>query len=547
MPIHAGQFIIAATLLFVATSSAATAQDSPFEPEGLWRGSFEYVRPDGNTNRHYAALEISQTETGERIGSIRVQAIDLQTPIENIESEGGTLSFDFAIGDAAAEFQGIGGQNSIAGDVIVDGRAYEVQYERLYTDIDMDQHAMRRGLYEMDDGGQILVSPYSLALQVYNFQTFDYRLYIPVSETEFVAGPASFLPVPIESTITFGTDDGTIALRQAHSGVVHIGHRSSEITETDVSFSNGDVVLAGSVIRPGQSEELVPAIVVVWGSGQQDRIGFDALNYLPAIWLARHGIATLIYDKRGVGDSAGSYEDRTMDLLAADMAAAVDYLASQPGIDPNRVGVMVHSQSGIYVPLTAQMTDRVSLIVDVASTVANGEVQEIVRTEQELRADGWPESDIADAVETQTLKFHYARTREGWDDYVAAYNRVVDRPWFDIVIGSHTVQDDPVWDFWRSGNSYEPAEGWQRIEVPVLYLIGDRDTINPVEQNLALLTDAFDGERADLLTVQMYEGTDHSLFYSETGGPLGGSELARLAPFLPDVLDWLEEQGFSPR
>ena len=81
-----------------------------------------------------------------------------------------------------------------------------------------------------------------------------------------------------------------------------------------------------------------------------------------------------------------------------------------------------------------------------------------------------------------------------------------------------------------------------------LYLTGDRDPINPVEENLRLLRDAFAGPRADLLTVNMYPGTEHSLYYSRTGGTFEDIERDRTVPYLADFLAWLTEiEVLDPR
>ena len=66
----------------------------------------------------------------------------------------------------------------------------------------------------------------------------------------------------------------------------------------------------------------------------------------------RHGVAVLAYDKRGVGQSSGSYPGESptvhaIDVLARDAAAAVRFLAAQPDVDRSRVGLAGHSQAGL--------------------------------------------------------------------------------------------------------------------------------------------------------------------------------------------------------
>src|SRR5579872_1428708 len=65
-----------------------------------------------------------------------------------------------------------------------------------------------------------------------------------------------------------------------------------------VEFLSGDTVISGTFVRPAT---VIAAVVLVHGAGRQTR------NVPFAEALARVGIATLTYDKRGVGDSGGTY------------------------------------------------------------------------------------------------------------------------------------------------------------------------------------------------------------------------------------------------
>ena len=84
------------------------------------------------------------------------------------------------------------------------------------------------------------------------------------------------------------------------------------LVEETVHFTNGDVSLAGRLVKPNGAGPW-PAIVWTHGSGRQTR---DADFYRDrAYLLAQRGVASLIYDKRGVGESTGD-PDATLDELA---------------------------------------------------------------------------------------------------------------------------------------------------------------------------------------------------------------------------------------
>ena len=128
----------------------------------------------------------------------------------------------------------------------------------------------------------------------------------------------------------------------------------------EVGFVSRGVTLRGTLCLPA-SETLVAAVVLVEGAGQKTRnLGFARL-------LARFGIATLTYDKRGVGASGGVYAGRevgtnnvsreNLDLLAADAAAAVRALRGEPRLRTVPRGLVGVSQAGWIIPLAA-LKDR---------------------------------------------------------------------------------------------------------------------------------------------------------------------------------------------
>jgi hypothetical protein len=119
-------------------------------------------------------------------------------------------------------------------------------------------------------------------------------------------------------------------------------------TET-VSFSGTDGSrLVGTLTRPRDQPPRAAVVLSTW-FGRVDR-DQRVLGHRPfAIWadaMTRRGLATLRYDKRGAGDSAGDFNIATTGDFAADLAEAVTFLKRQPGIDPRRVGLFGHSEGG---------------------------------------------------------------------------------------------------------------------------------------------------------------------------------------------------------
>jgi uncharacterized protein len=96
------------------------------------------------------------------------------------------------------------------------------------------------------------------------------------------------------------------------------------------------------------------AVAMVHGSGARTRDEFDVFS----AFLELGGIAVLADDKRGVGESSGTYPgesatDATIDVLARDAQREARFLAGLPQVDPKRVGLFGDSQAGWIVPLAA--------------------------------------------------------------------------------------------------------------------------------------------------------------------------------------------------
>jgi pimeloyl-ACP methyl ester carboxylesterase len=97
-----------------------------------------------------------------------------------------------------------------------------------------------------------------------------------------------------------------------------------------------------------------PAVAMVHGSGPQAREEFQVFS----AYCVLLGIAVLADDKRGVGQSGGTYpgeraSDSTVDVLARDAQAEARYLARLREVDPARVGLLGDSQAGWIIALAA--------------------------------------------------------------------------------------------------------------------------------------------------------------------------------------------------
>lgn len=160
--------------------------------------------------------------------------------------------------------------------------------------------------------------------------------------------------------------------------------------------SDPGVTLAGTLRLP-KGPGPFPLVIAVQGHGPNGRGGFDRLM---ARWLA-DGIATLDYDKRGIGRSTGTYvEDETK--LARDVAAAVVAMRRVPAIDGNRILLAGHSQGGAIIPGIAAADPRIAGVVTLAGPVGDGLDLFRMSMHDQLILSGRPEATVAPLVDTAT-------------------------------------------------------------------------------------------------------------------------------------------------
>jgi alpha-beta hydrolase superfamily lysophospholipase len=135
----------------------------------------------------------------------------------------------------------------------------------------------------------------------------------------------------------------------------------------------GPLALPASFALPASASPPLPAALLVGGSGANDR-NESIANAKPfrdlAYGLAKHGIATLRYDKRTfahpelVKDPASfTVEDEVL----TDAVAALRSLRSRPEVDPKRVFVIGHSLGALLTPEIAQRGGGVAGLVLLAA------------------------------------------------------------------------------------------------------------------------------------------------------------------------------------
>jgi pimeloyl-ACP methyl ester carboxylesterase len=308
-----------------------------------------------------------------------------------------------------------------------------------------------------------------------------------------------------------------------------------------VSWRNGEVQLAGTLYLPA-GRPPHPVMVFTHGSGASTRHEYAA----DADALARAGIAALIYDKRGAGESSGAnWRMATFRELAADAAAGVRMLRTRPDIDARKVGLFGLSQGTWLIGMVAEADPDVGFLVFVSGSGVPVWEQEVYRTGALMRAAGFSDDEIAEARAFKTRAFTVARTGLGWPalDSMRTALRARYPAWFDDYADEFgSLTSARFW--WLAAYHYDPTPALEGLTMPVLGLFGEDDLSFPipvvVDRMRAALARA--GNRDVTLTV--VPGAEHQLMVAQE---FRGRRLRRIITprYLPTLVGWLRGRLLS--
>lgn len=264
----------------------------------------------------------------------------------------------------------------------------------------------------------------------------------------------------------------------------HIKVQSQEVTTENIRFESEGVTLTGTIYTPQHSDA---AVVLVHGSGQERRMKEFAS------FLAQNGILVLTYDKRGVGESGGTYmgpevgsnnvDSCNLTLLAKDADAAINTLHKRDKNLP--IGLVGFSQAGWIIPIAASYNPTVDFIVLFSGP--------IISTLEQLRFQFFTNGDS-----------------DFWNTHTETEAR-------------ESLHKNSSFDEHYKTESYkfintDSYETLSRLSTPGLWLFGEKDIQIPAR---------FSIERLNTLKVEgkpyeycLFSTLGHNLTFSDSGEPV---------------------------
>ena len=249
--------------------------------------------------------------------------------------------------------------------------------------------------------------------------------------------------------------------------------------------------VAGTLLVPAAVSGKIPAAVIIAGSGPTDRNGNSAIAggnnslKLVAEALATAGVASVRYDKRGLGGSAvpGLKEaDLRVEVFVQDAAAWVSFLRNDPRF--STITVIGHSEGALIGTLAARAA-RADAFVSIAGPAKRA--SDLIRAQLRPQLASLPE--LAASAEAVLASLERGQTTTALPAVPALAQ--IFRP---------SVQPYLV-----SWFKYLPADELARLSVPVLILQGTTDIQVPAAEAAALGRANADAQ------VKVIEGMNHVL------------------------------------
>lgn len=353
--------------------------------------------------------------------------------------------------------------------------------------LDSDYYDALTGDYRDANGARLRVTRSNWRLFVHDENGGAWRGLSRVSGRDWRGGARV---IDAEGATAFAFKEGADAGLEVDGAVYR---REAPATIARVSFASGNLTLRGDLHLPRGVKGRAPAVVLIHGSGPQDRHGYASVVELLARRFADAGVAALTFDKRGVGASEGDWESAGFEALAQDVRAARAYLASRPDIDAARIGYAGSSQAGWVAARVIADGDNPAfvMLVGAAGSALTVAEQNLYNTKVRMDCAGLPPQSVELALAQQRAFFDAKRDPTAAPVLTAATRAAR----ADAAIGdwlfpeSATAGGDPQW-YDVLDPDFDPAPVWAAYPGRAYFLFGSLDDSTPTDiatQRLARL------------------------------------------------------------
>lgn len=257
-----------------------------------------------------------------------------------------------------------------------------------------------------------------------------------------------------------------------------------KIVREEVRFQSGAVTMAGTLFLPA-TRGPHPAIIIVSGRGYGSRAG----NAADATRLAQRGVASLIFDGRGVGESGGDRMKTTAEERYQDVIAAIDLLAARKDIDAKQIGLWGVSAGGWVIPIAAQRSGKVAfLMLDVgpAESLAEQQGHVVAYNMRWFAKEKFTEEEFKAAYAYQKKLVELSWQEAPWQSFAPLVAKARQQRWSAYVDLPENLDNGEL-DYFRRYKNFDNTAALRQAKIPVLAWYGERDYVVPPPENVSKL------------------------------------------------------------
>ena len=540
-------FTLALTLLFgglLAPPSYAT----PMALQGDWIGQIDYGKEWQRINFHF---------TTEKEGFKGTLDLPQQgrngLPLNKIVADGSHLLIEWQGRSGLATYDGQIKDGVIAGEFkqgASKGAFRLVHVAKASADLKL--YGEYAGSYQLGPDRFVDLAPFAEDEDrpiFFDSKTRRTGVLYALSETEFFTGPSYGVMFPMETRVTFvrNKQGEVTGLKWQESGARIIqAKRVSPYRQEEITFHNGDVTLRGTLTMPA-TKGPHPALVLVHGSGPERRPGGHWTHYF-----SRHGIAYFYFDKRGAGASTGDWNNARLEDLAGDVLAAVQTLRDHKNINPHQIGLIGHSNGGWVAPLAASRSKEIAFLIVKSGSALPVYENIVYELEMDMRAAGnFAETEIAQAKALRQQLNQTLLANTGWEPLMSALEKAKSERWYGYARVQWLPYVSPPLDSvsnsflsgLRKQIDFDPASTWEKVQCPVLVLLGELDANVPSKASAPIMERGLKRSDNHDYTIRILPKANHGLFEAQTGYSNESPRLTKYAPgYLDGIIAWVRER-----
>jgi pimeloyl-ACP methyl ester carboxylesterase len=337
------------------------------------------------------------------------------------------------------------------------------------------------GNYVLNNGDTLMIGRSQVYLFAYDPLKHQYRRLNKVDAHTWTSG-ATLASDQVQKTYKFSQNG--IEIIDTTGNLIH-GKKINLYQTEGISYRNIDgISLGGTLFRPLKSNG--KAIVLVHGSGPQDRNGYASIIRLTADLLAKNGVTVLTYDKQGVGSSAGNSEYQSFTSLARDALTGIQFLKDRKDLKLNKIGLGGSSQAGWIIAKALEANQELidfCLLFGAAGSGISVIEQNLYNTEITMKCLGnFKQTQIENALLQQKLFFRYLKekaTAKQLDSFTKKIS--IDKELQDWIFPTSNQIDLTNRNQWFTALEidFDPMKIWASCNKPVLMIFSEYDDSTP--------------------------------------------------------------------